>query len=183
MTSDKDDYSIQLDPETKMHCTLYLFKDVENTGEIRRKVMSGDIACCILKPTYIIDPFQIVIAANKAAINESCSRLITKNKYTEIIFYLSMSKNISKSLRDFGTSENDKKMLIVTIHEGEKQDSLSKMIVDNVKGKRLSLMELKELTDLEVAKRYYKIDNEELNVSCCIDSIISRIACKDFSSK
>lgn len=179
--TDKNDYSVQLDPETKMHCTLHLFKNVENTAEIREKVISGDLACCILKPTYIVDPFQIVIAANKAAINQSCNRLITKNKSTEILFYLSMTKNISKSLKDFGASDNDKDLLVVTIHEPEQQDSLSKMIVDNIKGERVSLEELKESTNLEVAKRYYKIDNEELNVSTCTDSIISRIACKDSS--
>lgn len=179
--TDKNDYSVQLDPETKMHCTLHLFKNVENTAEIREKVISGDLACCILKPTYIVDPFQIVIAANKAAINQSCNRLITKNKSTEILFYLSMTKNISKSLKDFGASDNDKDLLVVTIHEPEQQDSVSKMIVDNIKGERVSLEELKESTNLEVAKRYYKIDNEELNVSTCTDSIISRIACKDSS--
>ncbi|KAL2717797.1 EKC/KEOPS complex subunit TPRKB-like [Vespula squamosa] len=159
--TDKNNYSIQLDPETKMHCTLYLFKNVENTAEIRKK---------------------IVIAANKAAINETCKRLITRNKSTEILFYLSITKNISKSLTDFGASDDDKNILVVTIHEAEKQDSISKMIVDNIKGESLSLEKLKELTNLELAKKYYKIDNEELNVSTCTDSIISRIACKDFSS-
>lgn len=179
--TDKNDYSVQLDPETKMHCTLHLFKNVENIAEIREKVISGDLACCILKPTYIVDPFQIVIAANKAAINESCNRLITKNKSTEILFYLSMTKNISKSLKDFGASDNDTDLLVVTIHEPEQQDSVSKMIVDNIKGERVSLEELKETTNLEVAKRYYKIEDEELKVSACTDSIISRIACKDSS--
>ncbi|KAF7408838.1 hypothetical protein V1477_005786 [Vespula maculifrons] len=180
--TDKNDYSVQLDPETKKHCTLHLFKNVENTAEIRKKVISGDLACCILKLAYIADPFQIVVAANKAAINESCNRLITKNKSTEILFYLSITKNISKSLTDFGASDNDKNILVVTIHEAEERDTVSKMIVDNIKGERLALEELKELTNLELAKRYYKIDNEELNVSTCTDSIISRIACKDFSS-
>lgn len=180
--TDQNNYSIQLDPETKMHCTLYLFKNVKNTAEVKKKVISGDLACCFLKPTCIVDPFQIIIAANKAAINENCNQLITRNKFTETLFYLSITKNISKSLSDFGINDNDTNILVVTIHKIDDQESISKMIIDNIKGERISLEELKELNNLELVQKYYKIDKEELIVSTYTDSIISRIACKDFSS-
>ncbi|KAI4503510.1 hypothetical protein M0802_001732 [Mischocyttarus mexicanus] len=175
-------YSIQLDPETKMHCTLYLLKNVQNTAEVKKKVISGDLACCLLKPTCIVDPFQIVIAANKAAINESCNQLITRNKSTEILFYLSMTTSISKSLSDFGISDNDTNILVVAIHKKDEQESISKMIIDNINGEIISIEELKELNNLELTQKYYKIDKEELIICNCTDSIISRIACKDFSS-
>ncbi|KAK2581792.1 hypothetical protein KPH14_002267 [Odynerus spinipes] len=178
----QNDFSMELDPETKMHCTLYLFKNVQNTAEIRRKVVSGDFACCILKPTYIVDPFQVIIAANKAILNEKSNQLITKSKFTEILFYLSMTKNISRSLADFGVSDDDKNILVVTIHKANEQESTLKRIVEVVKGEKVSLEELKELTNLELARKYYKIDKEELNVSNFIDSVISKMACKDFSS-
>lgn len=180
--TDHDDYSIKLDPETKMYCTLYLFKNVQNTAELRKKVMSGDLACCILKPAYIVDPFQVVIAANKAILNENSNQLITKSKFTEVLFNLSLTKNISKSLSDFGVSDDDKNILIVTIHKEDERESILKRIVENVKGEKVMLQGLKEFTNLELAKKYYKIDPEELNVSNFTDSIISKMACKEFSS-
>lgn len=98
------------------------------------------------------------------------------------MFYLSVTKNISKSLSDFGINDNDTNILVVAIHKIDDQESISKIIIDNIKGERISLEELKELNNLELLQKYYKIDKEELIVSTYIDSIISRIACKDFSS-
>lgn len=98
------------------------------------------------------------------------------------MFYLSITKNISKSLSDFGINDNDTNILVVAIHKIDDQESISKMIIDNIKGERISLEELKELNNLELVQKYYKIDKEELIVSTYTDSIISRIACKDFSS-
>lgn len=179
---DQTNYSIELDPETNMHCTLYLFKNVQNTAEIKNKVISGDLACCVLKPTYIVNPLQVIIAANKAILNENSNHLVTKSKFTEVLFNLSMTKNISRSLSEFGVSDDDKNILIVAIYKVDERESILKNIVGNVKGEMISLENLKELTNVELAKKYYKIDNEELSISSLTDSIISRMACKDFSS-
>lgn len=59
---------------------------------------------------------------------------------------------------------------------------MSKTIMDVVKGEKISISRLYEFTDFDLIKKIYKIEEDELNVSNFIDSIVSRISCKDFMS-
>ncbi|XP_017878959.1 EKC/KEOPS complex subunit TPRKB-like [Ceratina calcarata] len=176
-----DAYTILLDNETEMCCTLLLFKDVENSDEIRRKVMNGELTCSVVKAALVADPLQAIVAANKAAVNAKVNQLTTKSIYTEVLFNLSISKNISRALKEFGINDNDKNILIVLIHE-KNEKLMEKMIVDSIKGERVSISKLSEFTDYELIKKVYKIEKDELNVSSLTNSVVSRISCKDFIS-
>lgn len=177
-----DDYTVSLDPETEMFCTLYLFENVQNSNEIRRKVMNNELSCSVIKASLIVDPFQIIIAANKTAINAKMNQITTKNIYTELLFNLSTSKNISRTLIEFGISDNDKNILIVLLCKENDKKLISETIMNVVKGKKISISRLSEFTDFDLIKKIYKIEEDELNVSNLIDSIVSRISCKDFMS-
>lgn len=177
-----DDYIVSLDPETEMFCTLYLFENVQNSNEIRRKVMNNELSCSVIKASLIVDPFQIIIAANKTAINAKINQITTKNIYTELLFNLSTSKNISRTLIEFGISDNDKNILIVLLCKENDKKLMSETIMNVVKGKKISISRLSEFTDFDLIKKIYKIEEDELNVSNLIDSIVSRISCKDFMS-
>ncbi|PBC25564.1 EKC/KEOPS complex subunit TPRKB-like [Apis cerana] len=177
------DYTVSLDPETEMFCTLYLFENVQNSNEIRRKVMNNELSCSVIKASLIVDPFQIIIAANKTAINAKMNQITTKNIYTEVLFNLSTSKNISRTLIEFGINDDDKNILIMLIYKDDNDKKLiSKTIMDVVKGESISISRLSEFTDFDLIKKIYKIEEDELNVSNFIDSIVSRISCKDFMS-
>ncbi|CAL7941300.1 unnamed protein product [Xylocopa violacea] len=176
-----DDYTMSLDPETEMSCTLYLFKDVQNSDEIRKKVMSGELSCSIIKAAIIVDPLQIIVAANKAAINAKTNRLTTKSLYTEVLFNLSISKNILRALTEFGIHDNDKNILVVLIHK-EHEKLMSKIIKDSIKGEKIPISRLAEFKDLELIEKMYKIEKDELNISTLTNSVVSRISCKDFIS-
>ncbi|XP_043790157.1 EKC/KEOPS complex subunit TPRKB-like [Apis laboriosa] len=176
------DYTVSLDPETEMFCTLYLFENVQNSNEIRRKVMNNELSCAVIKASLIVDPFQIIIAANKTAISARMNQITTKNIYTEVLFNLSTSKNISRTLIEFGISDNDKNILIMLICKENDKKLMSKTIMDVVKGEKISISRLSEFTDFDLIKKIYKIEEDELNVSNFIDSIVSRISCKDFMS-
>lgn len=177
-----DDYTVSLDPETEMFCTLYLFENVQNSNEIRRKVMNNELSCSVIKASLIVDPFQIIITANKTAINAKMNQITTKNIYTELLFNLSTSKNISRTLIEFGISDNDKNILIVLLCKENDKKLISETIMNVVKGKKISISRLSEFTDFDLIKKIYKIEEDELNVSNLIDSIVSRISCKDFMS-
>ncbi|XP_006624386.1 EKC/KEOPS complex subunit TPRKB-like [Apis dorsata] len=176
------DYTVSLDSETEMFCTLYLFENVQNSNEIRRKVMNNELSCSVIKASLIVDPFQIIIAANKTAISARMNQITTKNIYTEVLFNLSTSKNISRTLIEFGISDNDKNILIMLICKENDKKLMSKTIMDVVKGEKISISRLSEFTDFDLIKKIYKIEEDELNVSNFIDSIVSRISCKDFMS-
>lgn len=161
-----------LDLKTKSHIFIKLYKNVKNTKEIKRKLSSQEIECCIVNCSLILDPFQIVVAANKALVSV---KQTTKSINTEILFNLSITKNISKSLMTFGLQENDDCFLIVFFNETH-GTKLQTVII----GEEVHLSELKGLRDVNAIKKYYGISEAETKVIPLIDSVVSRIATKDF---
>ncbi|XP_012271545.1 EKC/KEOPS complex subunit Tprkb-like [Orussus abietinus] len=182
MTDSKSDcWTMKLDDETGKSMTLHLFKDVENTPVILKKLHANELPCCILKAALIADPFQVAVAANKAAVAEKLTGLTTKTLYTEILFNLSPSKNISQSLQKFGIDDKETNVIVATIHDGSENPELAQ-ILNEIKGSRLPISKLNAFTDIQLIKKTYKLDDSELEVSNIMDSIVSRISTKDFSS-
>ncbi|XP_072749139.1 EKC/KEOPS complex subunit TPRKB [Anoplolepis gracilipes] len=175
-----DNYRVELDQETGLYCTLHLFTNVTNISEIREKVIGGELRCCVVKASLIIDAFQAIVAANKVALNAKQNRLITKNIYTEVLFYLSTTKKISRALTEFGINDNDKNILIILIHELGEEQSLLEEVLGSIKGERVPISRIQEYTDMNLIKKIYKIDEDELRVSSLVNAIVSRISCKDF---
>lgn len=175
-----DDYSVELDPETGLYCTLRLFADVANTSEIREKLIAGKLRCCVAKASLVTDAFQAVVAANKAALSATRNRLITKTVYTEVLFHLSMSKNISRSLSEFGIGDSDRTILVILVHKPGEEQAVLEEILESVKGERIPISRLHEFTDVNLVKKTYKIDEDELRVSSLADAVVSRISCKEF---
>ncbi|XP_014205326.1 EKC/KEOPS complex subunit Tprkb [Copidosoma floridanum] len=172
-----DDYTIKLDDLTGKQLSVHLFSNVQNIEEIHEKLMTKELACCIIKAQLVLDPFQIAVAANKAALNEKYKQLITRTLYTEVIYCLSTSKNISQSLTTFGISNEVKDIVVVQIYDTSEKKALEKLI-DSVKGQRVPVSKLPEFSNVDLIKKTYKIDNEELKVSSLLDSVVSRISDK-----
>lgn len=159
-----------LDPIVKSQIDIKLFSNVTNTPELRKKVMSGTLQCCLVNPKLILDPFQVIIAANKALTVENRT---TKTVFTEILFNLSISKNITQSLQRFGVTDESKDVLVITVDDNESKT------VSEIEGDEVDLKELEEIQDLNAIKKIYKIGpNEEKNTTL-LDSVVSRIATKD----
>lgn len=175
-----DDCSVELDPETELYCTLHLFANVTNTPEIREKLVAGKLRCCVAKASLITDVHQVVVAANKAALNAKRNKLITRTVYTEVLFCLSTSKNISRSLAEFGISDSNKNILVILIHKLGEEQAMLEEVLGSVKGERIPISRLNEFTDVNLIKKTYKIGEDELRVSSLADTVISRISCKEF---
>lgn len=174
-----DNYRVELDRDTGLYCTLHLFTNVTNVSEIREKVVAGQLRCCVVKASLVIDAFQAVVAANKGALNAKHNRLITKTIYTEVLFYLSTSKKISRALTEFGINDSNKDILVILIHELGEEQSLSEEVLGSIKGERVPISRIQEFADVNLIKKTYKINEDELHVSSLINAIVSRISCKD----
>lgn len=171
-------FTEQLDPTTNNCVSIKLYRDVKNIPELRQKIVAGELNCSIVKPSLILDPFQIVVAANKAAIAE---KLTTKTIHAELLFNLSVSKNISQSLQKFGIDDRETDVLVVVICRNE--DTNQNMeVFDKVDGNEVDIDLLSELSDLEAIKKCYKINDLESKNANLIDSVVSRIAAKDIMS-
>lgn len=173
-------YKIELDSNCQKNLSIFLMKDVQNAAEIKEMVMKGTLDCCIIKPYLIVHPFQIAVAANKAVISKMQDKMTTRTLSTEILYNLSISRNITQSLVKFGVGECDKNMIICIIEDSGEDRTGS--ILSHFKGIPCPIEELPKFSDEILIKKTYKVKDTELTVSSLTDSVVTRIATRDFTS-
>ncbi|KAI8435486.1 hypothetical protein MSG28_003783 [Choristoneura fumiferana] len=178
MTSES--YTCELDPDTKSFLKIYLFKDVQNVEAIRNNIIQGVWSCAVIKPSLILDPFQVAVAANRAAVAAKLGAMITRTVYAEILYNLSLSKNISQSLSKFGI-EKEQNLLVCFITTAEKDASSE--IIPLIEGKLCPISEISQYTDIKDLKTTYKLNkiNCASNVDL-LDVVVSRMVTKNFVS-
>lgn len=175
-----DSYTCDLDPETNSTLKMYLFKNVENVEEIRNNIIKGEWNCAVIKPSLILDPFQVVAAANRAAVSAKLGSMVTRTVYAEILYNLSLTKNISQSLSKFGV-EKDPNMLVCFITSVDKDECNN--IVPLIKGEICPMSELTEFTNLRDLKSVYKLNKVDCKSNNdLLDIVVSRMVTKNFVS-
>lgn len=168
-------YSLRLDPESNRTLHLKLFTDVRNLGQLKSKLLSGQLSCGVMNPKLICDPFQVVVAANKAVVAE---KLTTRNVYSEILYNLSPSKNITQSLLRFGLNDNENNALVAVL-VGDDGKGLE--VFGEVDGEEVMMEGLKKFTNELEVKKVYKIGEEEASCMGLVNSVVTRIATKELS--
>ncbi|CAG4992332.1 unnamed protein product [Colias eurytheme] len=66
--------SYSLDSDTKTNLKIYLFKNVQNVDIIRNNIVKGVWNCAAIKPSLVVDPLQIAVAANRAVVAEKAGK-------------------------------------------------------------------------------------------------------------
>ncbi|KAJ3612426.1 hypothetical protein NHX12_020702 [Muraenolepis orangiensis] len=169
-------HRLELYPEQTV--TQLLFKCVKNAKELRKSVMEGKIDAAFINPKMLVDPFQVLVAANKAVHLQTIGKMKTRSLYSEVIFNLSPTNNISEAFKRFGISDTDDSVLVVLITtEGESQVLAD--VVEKVDGQQIPVAELSTLNDVTQIKKLYKVTPQEEKLGSLLDSVVCRMAIKD----
>ncbi|RUS78715.1 hypothetical protein EGW08_013536 [Elysia chlorotica] len=157
--------------------TLALYTGLESCKVLRKYVMEGEIVASLLKTSMIVDPFQVLTAANKAVHLWQTNNMITKNVHSEILYCLSPSKNISESFRSFGAADSDDSVFVAVVDDAE--DKTLNRISEILEQSPTDIDAVASLSDTELISKAYKLTEEELSVYPILDALVSRIAAKE----
>ncbi|KAG7253957.1 hypothetical protein CRUP_017090 [Coryphaenoides rupestris] len=165
--------------------TQLLFKCVTNCAELRRSAAEGTARAAFIKPETLVDSFQVLVAANKAVHLQKIGKMKTRSLYSEIIFNLSPTNNISEAFRRFGISDADDSVLVVlvtTTDDDVDDDERSRAvadIVERVDGRQVPVAELPTLSDVTQIRKLYKVTPQEEKIGSLLDSVVCKMATKD----
>ncbi|CAL9682993.1 unnamed protein product [Knipowitschia caucasica] len=158
--------------------TQMLFKDVKNAAQLRQRAVEGKFNGALISPTLVVSPFQVLVAVNKAVHLQNIGKMKTRSLYSEIIFNLSPTNNISEAFKRFGISDGDCSVLIVLVHKQNDTPSLSD-IVSQVNGEQVPVQDLSSLSDATKVKKFFKISPQEEKIGTLLDAIVCRMSIKD----
>ncbi|XP_063073954.1 EKC/KEOPS complex subunit TPRKB [Engraulis encrasicolus] len=158
--------------------TQLLFKDVKNAAELRKSAMEGLVQGALINPTMIVDPFQILVASNKAVHLQKIGKMKTRSLFSEIIFNLSPTNNISEAFKRFGISDGDSAVYVVLVYPEEDPVDVSG-IVNKINGQQIPVDTISSLSDVQKIQKFYKVSQQEDKVGSLLDAVICRMAIKD----
>lgn len=171
-------YMCELDCETNSTLKMYLFKNIKNLETLRSKVIAGEWMCGVVNAELVVDPLQVAVAANAAVVAHHRSTMHTRTVYGEILYNLSLTKNISQSLSKFGINKGrDLLLCFLVTPVGDNSEE----IIPQIEGDLCPMTELSMVTNMKEIKSAYKLKNVQGNIGL-LDIIVSRIATKSFVS-
>ncbi|XP_053719595.1 EKC/KEOPS complex subunit TPRKB [Synchiropus splendidus] len=168
----------QMDLFSDMYVTQMLFKNVKNSAELRQGAVDGKISAALLNPTMLVGPFQVLVATNKAVHLQKLGKMKTRSLYSEIIFNLSPTNNISEAFKRFGVSDSDNSLLVVLVHKDKESELLSDL-TKKVNGVQVPVDDIASLSDTAKIKKLYKVTAKEETCGTLMDAVVCRMATKD----
>ncbi|CAL8318722.1 unnamed protein product [Lota lota] len=158
--------------------TQVLFKCVRNSADLRKSAMEGKINAALINPKMLVDPFQVIVAANKAVHLQNIGKMKTRSLYSEILFNLSPTNNISEAFRRFGISDADDAVLVVLVATDDESQTLAD-VTEMVDGQQVHVEELPTLSDVTQIRKLYKVTPQEEKIGSLLDSVVCKMATKD----
>ncbi|XP_061815764.1 EKC/KEOPS complex subunit TPRKB [Nerophis lumbriciformis] len=171
-------FSHELELFPDLTVTQILFKDVKNAAELRQNAVEGKITGALINPTMLLSPFQVLVAANKAVHLHTTGKMKTRSQFSEIIFNLSPTNNISDAFKKFGVSDGDDSVLVVLVHKKEESHLVSD-ITAKVDGQQVPVDDMSSLSDRAKIKKLYKVSPQEEKCGTLLDAVVCRMAIKD----
>ncbi|KAL5506148.1 hypothetical protein EMCRGX_G007727 [Ephydatia muelleri] len=158
--------------------TLALFADVRNASKLRSDATNGAVSAAMLDPTLLTSPFHVLVAVNKALVQKEQLQTKTKNIYSEIIYNLSQSTNISSAFRKFAIKDASENVLLVILHSSRDGHEVND-VVCAVEGTEVNVNSISSFSDTEAIAKEYQISACESEISGLENSVVTRIVARD----
>jgi len=180
MEADKQQHNLHyfnMFPGRKLN--VLMFEEVKNAKQLLNDLILGKIELAFINTNYIIDMFQILVAANKALYTQAIlGGLITRNIHAELVFNLGANRNIAGTLKKFGITEHSTNIIIALFDANEtKADEVRKMVA----GKEVQFHA--NFCDKSEIMQHYEITLKELEANDLLGSITTRIAIAETKKK
>ncbi|KAG0054438.1 hypothetical protein BGZ83_011232 [Gryganskiella cystojenkinii] len=158
---------------------LACFTGVKNAALLKERLQVQDktLTFALVESNLIMDVFQLLLAATKAAQDNETGKLKTQYLSSEIIYNLSPTNNIAESLKRFGISDETTSLIAVKI--GGEPDEVMEDMSRTVDGNLISFSKLDQEKDMEKLRKYYKIDPKLTDDKTILNWIIGAIAMKN----
>ncbi|XP_029351239.1 EKC/KEOPS complex subunit TPRKB isoform X2 [Echeneis naucrates] len=158
--------------------TQILFRELKNAAELKKSAVEGKINGALINPAMLVSPFQVLVAANKAVHSQKIGKMKTRSLYSEIIFNLSPTNNISEAFKRFGIADGDESVLVVLVHNKDESHHLAD-ITAQVDGLQVPVDEVSSLSDSAKIRKLYKVTPQEEKCGTLLDAVVCRMAIKD----
>ena len=162
-------------PDARLN--IRYFANVSNAAEIGELIRAGDRipeTTALITATLVPDVMLVTAAADKAG------KLATRTLGSEVVFNISGSRHIRESLRRFGVPADCQHVLMAWFTGAAFDKQEAGDVGALIKGEERDLAALTDAVDAAKVKKYYKIQDEELNVGSLTDAVAFRIGCKEY---
>merc|ERR1711915_722618 len=81
--------------------------------DVRTKVTEGKVYASLVSPRLLCHTLPLLIAIEKSIQSQDIGKMITRTIFTEVLYNLSFTKNITESLKTFGVKEDETSFIAV----------------------------------------------------------------------
>ncbi|RKP10367.1 kinase binding protein CGI-121-domain-containing protein [Thamnocephalis sphaerospora] len=158
---------------------LFYFSNVRNAKALREQLLAGDarLAYALVDGRAVLDPFQLLVAAGRAAEAARDDRLKTRNVHSEVVYNLAPDTNIGGAFRNFGVVDDSQALAVVKI--GGQRDEAESDLIDLIDGTPESTERIGSDVDLERIRKCYKLTPAEMaHRTQLINTVVTAMALK-----
>lgn len=105
-------------------------------------------------------------------------KLATRNINTELVYNISATRNISKALKQFGIADTSTYVLAVVFSPCATKLAALRQAVEGAEV-QVASDSLGDLADEALVRKVYGISDVEARAGSLVDSIVTRMACRD----
>ncbi|KAI8911319.1 kinase binding protein CGI-121-domain-containing protein [Powellomyces hirtus] len=166
-------------PQSQHQMHVAVFTGVKNAKEVRSLLIKGDESVpqmALINAAPIVDVFQVQLACTKALLQQEQGIMKTRSLYSEILFNLCPTTNISDAIRQFGIAESSSTVIAVML--GTEAPSVEKQLIDLVQGDIIEVNRIPDFTDLKTVSKIYKLGNAVRDHSETLALVIGAMALK-----